>query len=56
MKQSSKESEEGWRVGGVGQEQDNFPSENDERIACSRANFMENHDPVLTKGETFPKS
>lgn len=26
---------------------------NDERIACSRANFMENHDPVLTEGEPF---
>lgn len=35
---------------------DNFLSENDERIACSRANFMENHDPLLTEGKTFPKS
>lgn len=32
MKQSSKESEEGWRVEGVGGRGDNFPSENDERM------------------------
>lgn len=38
------------RVGG-----DNFPRENDERIACSRANFMENHEPVLTEGEPFQR-
>lgn len=42
------------RVGG--RKPDDFPGENDERTACSRANLMENHDPVLTEGETFPKS